>query len=84
MIFLLIVGILPSCLIVGNSQFKGSQINNLHGFCVTFRMDLEKMNMGSQDGGWGSERKAHPDKGNDRYQVAEVTAFRIYQRRSRI
>ena len=36
---------------------------------VTFKMDLEKTNMGSQDGGWGSERKAHPDRGNDRYQV---------------
>ena len=36
---------------------------------VIFKMDLEKMNMGSQDGGWGSKRKAHPDRGNDRYQV---------------
>lgn len=51
---------------------------------VTFKMDLEKMNMSSQDGGWGSKRKAHPDRGNDRYQAAEVTTFRIYQRRSRI
>lgn len=33
-------------------------------------MDLEKMDTSSPDGEWGSKWKAHPDRGNDMYQVA--------------
>lgn len=33
-------------------------------------MDLEKMNMSSPGGEWGSQGKVHPDRGNDGYQVS--------------
>ena len=44
---------------------------------VIFKMDLEKMNMGSQDGGWGSKRKAHPDRGNDRILFTHKDDFKL-------
>ena len=46
---------------------------------LTVEVGLERAKRSSPDGEWGAKWKAHPDREDDMYQVAQVRTFRIYQ-----